>query len=224
MPRRLFRFISDCFFPPCCPVCRIPENLLVCKTCRKKLEKLYSPWPIVRDPMEFDSGYSAFFFSDPALISLVYCLKNQGTDHAVSVAAMALYKIIQSNVTLSGVDAITWIPRSGKNIIEYGFDQSELLAKALSKLCGIPCKKLLYRKRDNKVQHRLITSKRMENMKGCFECRQKVFGGDVILIDDVITSGSTVNEGAKTLKKSGYDFVRVLSLASTDRRITKSEI
>ncbi|MBQ9545146.1 MAG: ComF family protein, partial [Clostridia bacterium] len=56
------------------------------------------------------------------------------------------------------------------------------------------------------------------NVLNPFACPEKVFGGVVILVDDMVTTGATVNEVARTLKSSGFDKVLVLSLASADKR------
>ncbi len=211
----------DCLFVPACPVCRCPETQPLCKECRKKLETLYAPWPVVRNEMHFDTAYSAFAYSHPEVRSLVFCLKIQGTEHAVRVAGAALESIVVQSVVLSGVDVITWVPRSRKNVAEWGFDQSYLLAGELSRRTGIPCRDLLARRKETQTQHKLSRQERAVNLKDCFVCREKVFGGEVLLIDDVITSGASLNEASKALKKGGYDFVRGLSLASTDKRPEK---
>jgi len=90
-----------------------------------------------------------------------------------------------------------------------GFNQAELIAARL----GLPmATRLLRRKKDTPSQTGLSRNERKRNLAGAFEVRQKV-SGTVILVDDVYTTGSTMNELARTLKRAGADRVEVLTVA-----------
>jgi len=90
-----------------------------------------------------------------------------------------------------------------------GFNQAQLIAARL----GLPiATQLLRRKKDTPSQTGLTRNQRKRNLAGAFEARQKV-SGTVILVDDVYTTGSTMDEIARTLKRSGADRVEVLTVA-----------
>jgi ComF family protein len=90
-----------------------------------------------------------------------------------------------------------------------GFNQAELLAARL----GLPIeKKLLRRRKNTPSQTGLSRSERKRNLAGAFEARAAVHG-KVIVVDDVYTTGSTLNEIARTLKRAGAERVEVLTVA-----------
>ncbi len=220
--RRFFSLAKEellrLFFVPACPVCKIPGEEPICEACKKRLDALFSPWDIFRKGMCFDHAVSAFEYGEYEVLRLVHSVKFRGVDHAITVAGEAMYAAVYDNRYFSEADLITWIPRGAEAVRKRGFDQGELLATYLSERMGIPCKQTLFRTGQRKVQHKLTKEQRAQNMKGAFSCPEQVFGGVVILVDDVITTGSSVNEGAKMLKRAGYDRVRCLCLASVDPR------
>ena len=121
---------------------------------------------------------------------------------------------LEDHNLLLNIDIITFSPRRASQIRYYGFDQSEELGKALSSKTGIPCKALLKRVGSSKAQKKLKYFQRLKNVKGKFVCTEDVTGKKILLIDDVTTSGSTLNECAKMLKHNGATKVYVWTLAS----------
>ncbi|PYS04580.1 MAG: hypothetical protein DMG15_08510 [Acidobacteria bacterium] len=92
---------------------------------------------------------------------------------------------------------------------ERGFNQAELIATRL----GLPmASRLVRRKKDTPSQTGLTRNERKRNLSGAFEVRQKM-SGTVIVVDDVYTTGSTMNEIARALKRAGADRVEVLTVA-----------
>jgi len=90
-----------------------------------------------------------------------------------------------------------------------GFNQAELIAARL----GLPmATRLLRRKKDTPSQTGLTRNERKRNLAGAFEVRGRV-SGTIIVVDDVYTTGSTLNEIARTLKCAGADRVEVLTVA-----------
>ena len=97
------------------------------------------------------------------------------------------------------------VPLHKRRLRWRGFNQSEELAKILSKKLNIPMLlNQLSRKRHSKPQAKMNSQKRKTNISGCFQCDGGYLDGkNIILIDDVVTSGSTLNECAKVLKEKG---------------------
>jgi len=98
---------------------------------------------------------------------------------------------------------------------ERGFNQASLLAKLLSAQTSIPCRPLLKRVRYTTTQTALDRSERMENLHNAFRLRKNtdVRGLRVLLIDDVLTTGSTLNECARVLKRAGATSVHSATAA-----------
>jgi ComF family protein len=114
------------------------------------------------------------------------------------------------------IDLIVPVPLHVKRLRERGFNQAHLLVIRWAKREGIPLDGLtLYRGRWTEPQTTLSRTERQKNMKGAFLLRHKerIKGRRILLVDDVYTTGTTVNECARVLIKAGAEFVDVLTLA-----------
>ncbi len=95
-----------------------------------------------------------------------------------------------------------------------GFNQAELLGKTLANRLGLSFRRdLLHRLKDSPSQVSLSRPERSANVRGVFALKETLNGEDVLLVDDVITTGATVREAARTLKKGGAGQVWVLAFA-----------
>ena len=117
-------------------------------------------------------------------------------------------------------DQVTPVPLHWWRRWERGFNQSELLALTLQKRCGIPTVRALRRIRRTESQAGLSNTARRKNVAAAFECRADVRGKRVLLIDDVMTTGSTAAACAAALKRAGAKRVTLLTVARVDRRLT----
>jgi ComF family protein len=101
-----------------------------------------------------------------------------------------------------------------------GFNQSELLARAVALRCGIPVVRALRRGRATKAQAGLTNAARRENVMRAFQVsrRHSVRGKRILLVDDVLTTGATAAACATVLKRAGAKSVTLLALARADRR------
>lgn len=102
-------------------------------------------------------------------------------------------------------DLVTFVPIHKKNETARGFNQARLLAEIVSDECGIPLKDVLIKKHKTKMQKRQGEADRFVNMYGVFELKENesVSGANILLIDDVKTTGSTLTSVALTLKAYG---------------------
>ena len=112
---------------------------------------------------------------------------------------------------------LTYIPIDKKRLKERGFNQCEYIAKELSIITGIKTINTLKKIKETKIQKTLKREERMENLKDAFEIinEKDVKGKKFILLDDVITTGTTLNEGVKVLKKYGAVEIKILTLAKS---------
>ena len=210
--------LLDLVYVPACPVCREPCKESVCPQCKEKLDKIYSPLEIFRPIMHFDLAMSAFAFEDEAAKDLVYCLKRRGTENAVVTAGEYLCSLVRSSSRFFDCNYLCFLPRSKEAMLSYGFDQARLLADYMSKKLGLELWDKLIRVGKSERQKTLDLAKRYQNVKGKFLCTEKAFGASVILVDDMITTGASVNEGSAALLSAGFESVKVVSLASADKR------
>jgi ComF family protein len=112
------------------------------------------------------------------------------------------------------------IPLHKKRLRTRGYNQSALVAKRLSKESGIGARfDLLEKKVETRPQVGLSLNERLNNVKGSFVIKDPAFikGRDILLVDDVMTTGATVNECSKILKKSGALRVDVITIARTSK-------
>ncbi len=113
------------------------------------------------------------------------------------------------------IDLICYVPLFSKREKDRGYNQSRELAQHLSNLSNIEVCHDIERVRDTPTQTQLSRKQRQENVKDCFKLlNSKQFKGlNILLIDDVFTSGSTTNEISKLLKNAGANKIYVLTIA-----------
>jgi ComF family protein len=126
-------------------------------------------------------------------------------------------KMAQNGVgSLGSWDLVLPIPLHRKRLRERGYNQSFLLARRLARKAQLPVDAFLLKKtRETEVQAGLTREERLKNLKGCFEVtRPEVIRGKrILLVDDVFTTGSTLETAAQALSRAGADCVEALVLA-----------
>lgn len=168
-----------------------------------------------------DGCFSALPYNKTAQ-KLIYNFKYKPylTDLKTVLADLFYDSLIQNeNIMKSMVDG-SWlmvpIPLSSSKFKKRGYNQSEILAKELSKKFNIPFQNVLERTRNTKTQVGLSNIKRKENIKDAFIIHNSKFiiqNMSIFLVDDVVTTGSTLKEAAKMLKRNGAKRVIGLTLA-----------
>ncbi len=121
------------------------------------------------------------------------------------------------------LDAIVPVPLHWRRRWQRGFNQSELLARAVARRTGLAVSRALVRVRPTAVQAGLSNTGRRRNVAGAFRCRRRAAGAldgrRILLIDDVMTTGSTAAACAAALKRRGAARVVLLAAARVDRRL-----
>ena len=116
------------------------------------------------------------------------------------------------------IDVLTWVPISRKRWFSRGYDQSELLAKALGKELGIKPIRTLKKIRDTEPQSGIREhAKRRANVFNAYQVvnADRIRNKRVLLVDDVITTGATISECAKTIMVSGAECIYAVAIAAT---------
>ncbi len=115
-------------------------------------------------------------------------------------------------------DCITWMPVSAQRLKERGYDQARLLAEALAEELNKPALPLLEKRRDNPPQSSLDSAgARRRNVVGAYAVPDPaaVSGRRVLLVDDILTTGATMEEGARVLREAGASQVAAAAFCKT---------
>ncbi|ADH86678.1 ComF family protein [Desulfurivibrio alkaliphilus] len=219
------------------PASRLP---LFCPPCRQQFQWLNSPlcpacgrpWPAgagedhlcgpcLQKPPLFQRARAAVVYRDPVAAAIQAC-KYQGDLAALSsLAALALHSPAldatrSAAIAASGYDFIVPVPLHLKRLRQRGFNQALLLARSIfTAQQGKIRFDLLSRERMTQPQTGMTGSQRRRNLKGAFVAPQPamVRKRSLLLVDDVFTTGATVNECAKVLRQAGAARVDVFTLA-----------
>lgn len=172
----------------------------------------------------YDRARSALAYDDRIAKVLIAFKHGDRTDLAPVLSA--LMRRVGAEL-LSDADLIVPVPLHRNRLFQRRFNQSVLLARPLSRDCGVPlAAELLRRKRRTASQGHLSPTARRRNVEGAFQTgaadRQKVKGKRVLIVDDVLTTGATVNAIARRLKRDGAVGVDVLTLARVVRETAPS--
>lgn len=204
----------DLLFPPKCVFCRKvlrAGKTGLCQECEKKI------------PGQAMERKGTFFSS--CVVSLRYETEVRDAVHRFKFRdqpgyATAFGRIMAGTIreSLAGqYDIITWIPVSGKRLKERGYDQAMLLAMAAALELEDVAVETLKKTVDNEKQSSLEDPKaRKDNVQGAYEATdpELLAGKRILLIDDVVTTGATLEEASRTLLEAGASYVVCAALAS----------
>lgn len=180
----------------------IYKNLGICEICNERL-------PRISRNSSFEGGgnmsylISAYYYKD-MIQRLVSRFKFSPEIKIGGVLTNMLYDYIKEIEQIKEFDIICTIPLSRKRLRERGFNQAEVMAKQLSEKMGIEYMSCVYRCRHTLAQSTLKREERLENIKDAFLAdRKKVTGKRILLVDDIHTTGATMNACAKELIQKG---------------------
>ena len=158
-----------------------------------------------------------FFYDGDFSRRVIYALKNSGKKRLVSALARELARLIFISKGSDDISsfAVTYGPRSGKNIRRYGFDQAKMMAKEISRELGIPLVRTLKRL-GGSAQKKADAGKRTENAAKSYSLAgTDIAGRNFIIIDDVVTSGSTLESCISLLRSAGAKKIIAATAAKT---------
>ena len=188
------------------------DGLLRCPACRR-----------IDRPFARAIAYGSY---DSGLRELIHMLKYQGVRPAAAVLGRMLadsFKMLDSEILQAEAPILLIpVPLYKRKLRQRGFNQSELIARAAVQAYPAPeflklSGSLLYRTRDTHSQVGLTSHQRRENLRGAFAVTRaaEVIGRDVLLVDDVYTTGTTATECSKVLRRAGARNVWVATVART---------
>ncbi|MGE4214374.1 MAG: ComF family protein [Anaerotignaceae bacterium] len=219
-------YIVNLVYPPRCAVCTeimemgISGNL--CCECREKYENnkgiivKYLGDSAVKNTTNLTRGYSVFEYGD--VKSSIEHFKFKGFKNDGIALGEIMYTVAEKNFPyiLQDANIIVPVPVHRRRFKERGFNQSEVLAQRLAEFSGkMCCYNAIKRVRYTAPQSGLHPDQRLINIKNAFEINKDfdVAGKKILLIDDIFTTGATINECAGILRNSGAEQVDFFTLS-----------
>ena len=205
----------DLIYPNVCGFCNSINKDSLCKKCEVKIKKYQIDFKKVISNNYYNELFCIFKYEDIIRdIIIKYKFENK------SYIYRSFAKIIIKNKKLCGFlekyDIIIPVPIHKKRKQLRGYNQTELIAKEFAKDLNIIFENdVLIKKRNTKAQSELTKKERKENIKNAFKVKNKnkIIGKDLLIFDDIYTTGSTTKECARILKECGANRIGILTIA-----------
>ncbi|MDO5725468.1 MAG: ComF family protein [Tissierellia bacterium] len=198
-----------------CGLCetRELETKYICKKCLKKTKYLGK---INFDSKYIDALYARTVYEGDIRYAILK-LKYQKATYLSKTFAKLLEDFIYRENLIDRFDSVVYIPMREKAKAKRGYNQMQLVSKNLAKNlnkefidCGFS------KTKDTKDQIKLSAAERIKNVKNAFSADFEIFNSkNILLIDDTITTGATVENFSKALKNAGTNYIIVLGIAAT---------
>ncbi len=212
---RLLDHWLDLLYPPKCAFCRklTDDGRMICPDCERKL-----PFPTAerqrKNVEALDLCVSVLYYTGDVRQSL----------HRYKFGGAAAYcriygELMAECMRQHGIraDCVTWTPLSRQRLRKRGYDQAMLLAREVAERVNLPCLRLLWKTRNNPAQSGTKSAaERRSNVSGVYRASPEAEGCRILLIDDIVTTGSTLSEAAKVLRAAGAKSVTALTLAKAE--------
>jgi predicted amidophosphoribosyltransferase len=218
--------VLDLLLPQRCLVCSLPGEH-VCGGCRSALRRIGPPlcercgaptaWPVRRCAecggrrLSFDHARAAVEYDDPVR-KVVAAWKERGLRRLAAWAA----QVVVDTIARPDVSAVAYVPGDADRRLKRGHHAAERLARELAEAWQLPLEPAALRTRGAPHQRGLPRAARRGNVAGAFSPGTRV-PTRVALVDDVYTTGATVNAAASALRKAGARRVEVVTLARAIR-------
>lgn len=213
--------ILDLIYPPVCGFCNEINSNFLCDKCKNKLNsmKITKIDDYKNAPVYFDEHFYMFKYEKEIRDYIIKYKFNEKSYMYKSYAKLVYDDNVFRSNFIDKYDFIISVPIHKKRFKQRGYNQSELIAKEIGKMCGKSYLKNVLKKSKNIVpQSSLDKLERVRNIKGVFDVGSDIFeikGKRIAIFDDVFTTGATVNECARMLKENGADYVGVFTIAKS---------
>ncbi len=220
----IWNTVLDWLFPRFCLLCGAPlkRHQFLCSACWQSLPpnpdtRLEDLW-LAREQREvlYLDGFSVPYAFSESVQLLIHAVKYSRKTRILPEWFDECRGLLLSAVAPLSLDLVTPVPLHRKRRRWRGFNQSELIARELSRAAGIPLRTdLLHRARNTVSQTTLKADERLQNVREAFRLLHPgaVKGKRVLVVDDLLTTGATMNECARALKEGGVTCVYGFALA-----------
>jgi ComF family protein len=145
---------------------------------------------------------------------LIVALKFRHRRSAATVLAAQMVRRLRLDAS-GGFDVITWAPTSARRARRRGYDQAELIARAIARQLRVPCRRFLYRSHGSAQTGKT----RVQRLAGpAFRARRARPGLRVLVVDDVVTTGATLRAAGRALVAAGVDHVQLVAAVCAELR------
>lgn len=217
----ILTWIKELLFPPKCVLCGAileKDELDLCRDCRVNAPE----YPIGRLKPQFLDSFAAIWYYEDTVRRSLLRYKFYGARHyAQAYGRILAMKLLQEYP--EGFDVLTWVPISRLRKLRRGYDQVELLARAVGAELGMEPRPLLKKVRHNPPQSGIVgQAQRRANVLGIYRAEQEeeIIGKRILLLDDILTTGATAGECARVLLTAGAAEVHCAVVAAV-RKTTK---
>ncbi len=225
MNTQISKYILDIFYPNRCPCCGdfIRWDKLTCGKCHRELEPVYDKICkkcgkeicICSEEIFYDRAVSLFRYEKLAKEGIL-AMKRSENKNFGEYAGKMISEILNSDYHGENFDFIIPVPMSVRSFMKRGFNQAEVIAKEISESFSIPLRNdILYKDNVSSSQHFLGRAERFRSISAIKSHDADLRGKKVILCDDIITTGSTVNRCAMLLKEKGAESIMLVCAAES---------
>ena len=212
---KLYYFFMNLLFPPKCILCgRLLEKREqdLCRECRCDSPE----YPFRKENIQFlDSFTAVWYYEGSVRKSLLRYKFYNSRSFADGYGRLLAMKLLQTHP--DGFDCLTWVPVSRLRKFRRGYDQVELLAKAVGRELGMTPVPLLKKVRHNRPQSGITDGAlRRANVLGAYRevNREVISGKRILLLDDILTTGATAGECARVLLTCGAKEIHCAAVAA----------
>ena len=198
--------VLDIIYPPYnkCIACDTEEFIGICPLCKSKIKRVENQ----------DNTILSYGYYGGVLKKLILSFKYDKNFTSGNILSELLIELIYKEKL--EFDIICYVPMTKLAIRKRGFNQCEIICKNLSEALGIPLSRSLIKTKDTKEQKSLSKEERAKNIEGVFKVRgNDILNKRILLIDDVVTTGSTLLECKKVLEKYTIEKITVLTIAKS---------
>ena len=199
--------ILDIIYPPYskCIACDTEDFIGICHLCKSKIKRVEKQ----------DNTILSYGYYGGILKKLILSFKYDKNFTAGKILSELLIELIYEKKL--EFDIICYVPMTKSSIRKRGFNQCEIICKNLSEALCVPISKSLIKTKDTKEQKSLSKEERAKNIKDVFKVVDKdILNKRILLIDDVVTTGSTLLECKKVLEKYNVEKITVLTIAKSN--------
>ena len=219
--KKLFAFAADLLFPPRCVFCGcvVSPGARICGKCAEEAVRTGEVRYMNLSADGENIKCAALYAYRGVVRKSIVDFKFTGRRECAGFYAQKLAEQIPESFPGVRFDAVVSVPISAERKRKRGYNQSELLAKELARLLCVPYLPLLQKEKDNLPQHSLPKGMRCENVRGVYTfCgkKQDVSGRPILLVDDIVTTGNTLHECSRLLKRAGVTNTVCAAVASVE--------